>query len=354
MKRFAIVLLILSIALPASAREIGRYFESTRALGMGGAFTAVSDDVNALFYNPAGLAKIDKWSMGIINPVVGINKNATDFYNDYKDIDNNNTSEVTNLLRSYLGKPINADLAMFPYFATTNWAIGGLGRAKIGLTAHNAAYPELQVDADTSMGIHGGYGHAFGNFLVGAAVKYIDSETLYATYSPVDLTNKDLEKKVKDDMVSKTGFGADLGVMYKFDVNVGEQNLEPTIAVAAINLVEPVDTKTDYHKRQFNVGFSTKHKPGPVTSIGARDVIDVGKNLSTDDDYMKRLNMGIEAKLPMILSVRAGLNQGYSAFGATIDLWLLKLSYARYYKEIGVSAGDKPDLRQMVNLTLGW
>jgi hypothetical protein len=31
----------------------------TRPLGMGGAFVAVADDVNAIMYNPAGLAFID-------------------------------------------------------------------------------------------------------------------------------------------------------------------------------------------------------------------------------------------------------------------------------------------------------
>lgn len=354
MKRLAVLLLLLAFAAPSWAREIGRYHESVRALGMGGAFTAVADDANALFYNPAGLAKIDKWSLAVLNPIIGINENATDFFDDYQDIDSDNTSEVTRLLRDYLGDPVNFDFAMFPHFAKSNMAFGVLARAKVGLTAHNAAYPELQVDADTSVGLHGGYGQAFGNFLVGVGLKYIDSETLYATYGPADLTSDDFEEKVEDDMDSDAGIGADLGLMYKFDLELGGQNLEPTIGIAAINLIEPVDNDTDYYKRHFNVGLSAKYAVGPVTLTGALDVIDVGANLGNDDDYAKRLHMGIEAKLPMFLSLRAGLNQGYPTLGATLDLWLLKLSYARYYEEIGTSAGDKADLRQLVQLSLGW
>ena len=34
-----------------------------RPLGMGGAFVALADDANSIFINPAGLAKIDKWSL---------------------------------------------------------------------------------------------------------------------------------------------------------------------------------------------------------------------------------------------------------------------------------------------------
>ena len=35
-----------------------------RAMGLGGAFTAVSDDINALSYNPAGLANLGRSEMG--------------------------------------------------------------------------------------------------------------------------------------------------------------------------------------------------------------------------------------------------------------------------------------------------
>ena len=34
------------------------FFESARTIGMGGAFTAIADDENAILYNPAGLSKI--------------------------------------------------------------------------------------------------------------------------------------------------------------------------------------------------------------------------------------------------------------------------------------------------------
>ncbi len=47
-----------------------------RPLAMGNAFVAVADDHNALFYNPAGLARLQSWSMEIINPTIGISANT--------------------------------------------------------------------------------------------------------------------------------------------------------------------------------------------------------------------------------------------------------------------------------------
>lgn len=45
--------------------EIPFFFEGTRPMGMGGAFTAVADDENAILYNPAGLAKVKESTITI-------------------------------------------------------------------------------------------------------------------------------------------------------------------------------------------------------------------------------------------------------------------------------------------------
>ena len=49
------------------AKELPYLYKGARPLGMGGAFTALSDDANALFYNPAGLANIKETRVSPIN-----------------------------------------------------------------------------------------------------------------------------------------------------------------------------------------------------------------------------------------------------------------------------------------------
>ncbi len=64
------LILLLSLLIPALA--FGNDHRWThfgpRPLAMGNAFIAVVDDYNALFYNPAGLARLKDWGFEIINP----------------------------------------------------------------------------------------------------------------------------------------------------------------------------------------------------------------------------------------------------------------------------------------------
>ncbi|HPT47104.1 MAG TPA: UPF0164 family protein, partial [Candidatus Rifleibacterium sp.] len=59
----ALSLSTMSTAHAESAGQAGAYLKmgvGARALGMGSAFTAVADDSTASFWNPAGLARLEK------------------------------------------------------------------------------------------------------------------------------------------------------------------------------------------------------------------------------------------------------------------------------------------------------
>ena len=49
---------------------------------MGNAYVAVADDYNALFYNPAGLARLEEWDGEFLNPTLEIGKSTVDFINE--------------------------------------------------------------------------------------------------------------------------------------------------------------------------------------------------------------------------------------------------------------------------------
>lgn len=68
MRILAPAVLVLALPAAAAAQESAAFLKigvGARAVGMGGAFTAVADDVNAIAWNPAGLAAVESRGLGL-------------------------------------------------------------------------------------------------------------------------------------------------------------------------------------------------------------------------------------------------------------------------------------------------
>ena len=136
--------------------------------------------------------------------------------------------------------------------------------------------------------------------------------------------------RVDDDTKDGSGFGFDAGAMVTIPVL-----LEPTFGATILNISDTDLGDAGELPQQVNLGVSISHSFSWVTLVGAADWVDVTDDVGADDDLYKRLHFGLEGRLAKILSLRAGLNQGYGTFGATLDFKALKLDYATYAEEIG-------------------
>ena len=70
----------------ARAGELKWTHYGIRPLAMGNAYVAVADDYNALFYNPAGLARIKSWHLEIFNPKFGVSSSTLNTVKDFTKI----------------------------------------------------------------------------------------------------------------------------------------------------------------------------------------------------------------------------------------------------------------------------
>lgn len=89
------VFLLIALALPAS----GSVGLGTRAMGMGGAFTAVADDESAFYWNPAGITQVKFFSV-----MIGAGAQGEDFDFLEDTLDNISDTEKLNPLDFELGK----------------------------------------------------------------------------------------------------------------------------------------------------------------------------------------------------------------------------------------------------------
>jgi len=358
---FAICLVLIFFSLLITsydvfAKEYPSLHRGIRPLGMGGAFTAVADDENALFYNPAGLSNLPKFKMGLLNPLFEASKKSVDLISEVQDTNMNDTGEVTNFLRSRVGEHHHVRVSLFPHIgfniAKTGVMIGALGQGVADAEVRNPVFPQANIDIIGDIGVLAGVGFKLPvtGLRVGASGKFISRRSLSEVFTAADIAGN-FEDRINDALKSGSGFSLDLGVMYDLPF---VKIVDTTVALALQNIPEmkmgdAVDIKT-----QLNAGVSIKKSFAGFTVIGALDYTDLSKNIGEDADTAKRLHLGAELKLPAILSVRAGLNQGYYTVGATINLKVLKLDAVTYGEEIGAYAGQKEDRRYIAQLTLGW
>ncbi len=339
------------------AEPYPKFYQGVRPMGMGGAFTAVADDENALFYNPAGLADLSTVNVGILNPMVDVSDKSIDLISDTDDTDMDDTGEVADLLRQYSGDHQHFRASLFPHvgfnLANLGVMIGGLAQANLDAEIRNPVWPETHVDFAMDYGVLGGVGMKlpFQDLKLGATVKVIHRESLQEVYTATDIADDDFEDRFEDDLSNDTAVSVDIGTIYTLsfiewmqtDVGLAIQNLP------AMEFGDDMDVET-----QANLGIAMKKSFAAFSLVGAIDYLDLTQSVGDDNDWAKRLHMGVELQLPVVLSVRAGLNQGYGTVGATIDIWVLRLDFATYAEEVGAHSGQRSDRRYMGQFTIGW
>ena len=348
----------ISITSTAYTAEISSFYRGIRPLGMGNAFTAIANDENSMYYNPAGLNNIEGFgSVGIINPAVEASDSFEDFMDDYNDVDDDDLAAIQ-LIRDYIGVHEHARASLMPYYVRHNFGIAVLAQGTVDMDFRNVVNPyvETKIIKDIVPTISGAYSFFGDKLKAGATAKWIQREGIVKKYTAVDIASEDFDPE--DDLEDGSGVGVDLGLIYDLPLL---EIFNPTVGLAIQNLgdVDLGDAGEELQKVNigFGLNFGLNYKDLELVEIlAALDYVDITKNVGDDDDMAKRLHMGVELKFPKfpILSVRAGLNQGYGAYGATIKVKLLKLEYAAYTEEIGAYAGQRTDERQMLQISIGW
>ena len=356
---WGVVALTMLTGVPVCAEPLPLFYQGIRPMGMGGAFTAVADDENAMFYNPAGLNSIKGFGgVELLSPLAEASTNTFQFARDMQDLADAQTDAAqaqlaSDLLDEWLGEHIHARASSFANVVIHNFGLGILGQGAFDGAVHTVTGSnalDLRGGYDVAGLISGALGFSVvgGVLQVGATGKIIQRELLDQSYTANDLVVQD-GIDLDRDLQNGSGGGVDLGVRYATRLP-----LRPAFGVTVQNVGDVDLGDAGELKQQINVGLAlTPTIPfGGVTL--ALDVVDLAGNLGTDNDLPKRIHAGLEYRLSRMLALRAGLNQGYGTAGVMLDLWLLKLAYAYTTEEVGAFAGQNPNHRHVAQLSLGF
>lgn len=352
-----LVVMLLGYVAPCYAKAYPVLHRGARPMGMGGAFTALADDENALFYNPAGLSAIERLDLAIVNPLVDISQKSIDLWEDAQDIDTDDVGQVTELMRKYVGEHQHLQFSMFPYagfrVAETGIMIGALVQGDGQVDIRNPAWPEAYVDYVQDLGLFAGAGLQLPNtgLKVGAVAKLIYRKSLEEIYTAADVADDGFDDRFEDDQKSGSGFSLDLGVIYTLPFT---DFVKTDIGLAILNVPQMDMGDAKDVKTQANAGIACEKSFDRFRLVGTLDYMDLTQSLDEDNDIGKRLHMGVELKTPFYVSVRAGVNQGYFTAGITADFRFLRLDFAAYTEEVGSYAGQRSDQRYVGQITIGW
>lgn len=405
MKRSTISYLLLAAVFsfcysPASAQQspltTRSFVPLPQVLGMGDAAVTLPTQQSAFFYNPAHAAQ-NKFHVTIVGVQLSASNTFPDQISFFKDelqpaidegIDNldndrlktlyDQTLEIgrqstflnLNVLApavSFRAGPVGVGLGVFGSSAITYRfpdGGGGLPQVQMVAMADAMAVGSAGVSLD-QFGVSG--------LSVGVTAKYTQR---YAT-----LKNKPLDAISSEeafDLYVANRASADLGFMYEVPLlgklpgklHVGltlydilgapfafehDQTLQGTSTQATIDAdIDAANTLLAVEPSfRFGVGYTLPQIPGGLVKESGVSIDYVGNQRpDINQAFFAHLRVGAQVKIK-VLSVRAGLHQGYPTVGGGLSLGFMDLDYAYFGVEQGRYPGQLPSWHHAAQLRFG-
>lgn len=312
--------------------RIPSHIVSARPASLGGAFTAVADDQNALFYNPAGLALLDStfFSLADIELFGSLGSGGIgellDLFDEKSKIrsafskvesESDTAKRIDNI--SSLGELVASKSAVLGnklqiYWARKRWGFALTGGVAAGFGIHSNLLPEfadlaLLADVDARFG----YAHPLldGKVSVGAA-------PYYKTRAQGGRANLSLNDALDPEVSMKSlvsvghGIGVDLGLMVR-----PVAAMSPTFGLAILNVG---DTRLRVARNSIfkNIEFlRDAEKVGAPDSI--KQIVNAGFSISPIDGpgfvrlsgELREINRPTAAELKPAFGVEGGFRSNF-------------------------------------------
>lgn len=346
MIKYLAVLLTISTCSISQGAELFETNQSVRALGMGNAYTTVVDDKDSLFYNPAGLSKIEGINWTFIGIRAGANGiEAAQDANEARD-----ETKLFDVIRRYYGKNLWAGLGAKAALTLPGFAFAAYDSAEISAYLSNPAFPSLNLRVLNDYGFATGIGFSL---LPGVDVGFVANRiTRFGSAFPIgvstlgSLSNEELRNQISN---QGTGYSGSFGVNFTLPTPV-----KPTFSFVWKNIGQTTFTKDSGQRAppvlldEMVAGFGVLiDLPG----IDIRPSLDVKHINKWDEQAGKKIHFGTEISLPFI-DLRGGIHQGYYTAGVGVDLEFLRVDAATYGVELGEYPGQLEDRRYVVEATL--
>jgi len=395
MKKVLYILIVLGVASFGFAITFQPYehinlFQGAFSTGMGKATTAVKGlGTESFLANPANGGEKFSFDIISINPFQ-YNNTTLQLLRDLQEM--RQTRDFTKLF-DYIGTPVNVRLGVnligfnIPiYDFSINFGIFATVYAY--LEVHNPLSTAGLLDllgfsaASFFIGTSYSFKHLdFGNpevnkylsnLSVGLNMKLVLTGAVNRKLTLADflqgsdhlnqILNEELSKLVTITNIKDLLVKPDIGLSYELPI---DEMQKVNFGLSILNIGE-IPIGDFYIPTTVNLGAAYSYDLS--TLIGNRMLL---KNTSVsldfhdiffqrkDKDFFKRLHIGLKTDLAnlndiIVVSLGLGISQGYPTFGVGFKLATFKINYSISAEELGVYAGQDPDVRQNISISIGW
>jgi hypothetical protein len=348
---------------------IRNQFESTRALGMGNAFTAVSDDVNGIFYNPAGLSQLKEGQSSWFLKA-DADPSIAGFFNDIGNASDgpDSTQAITDVIQRNYGNHYSVRAPSMGFlWARKNWGLAVIPMDfSLDMGLNRTVGPSISLTAvqDTTVAFSYNWDinkwRNIGSFNVGVTTKLIYRMNVDEV---VDVATISLNDQVFDISDAKEGLtlDADVGFLWKgpwqrYNPSAGLviRNIGDYGYLSNFNLIGEGTGSPERLHRVIDLGYAMDMPDFWIWSW--KVAFDMRNMLHPFWTFQKGLHVGAEF-LWQVTSWfkggwRAGLNQGHWTAGFTGQFGIFRLDLASYGEQLGVHDLGIQNRRYMMTMSL--
>ena len=345
------LLIVSTFSTVSWAQEVYEYSQSVKDLGRGGVRITTETDGAMMLYNPAMLAftKGIRWSIADVGFGVG----GTNGSNNLTLVQSN---PAPNNLNPFFGNNVWVGGTGRSSFALPNFGFAGYENEAYDLLVQNPANPTVSLSEVNDVG-----------YLIGGAFNLSPSLAFGVNLKRVTRTGGNTISIGPGNLLSNlnnigtylqsqlgqfstgTGYGVDTGLIWKPNVTANpmvslcwqDTGYTSFYSATGTNPPPPIEDNLTLgltaHQEFLGFGWGAGLEYRHINNV--------------DVDISKKFNAGIELNL-LLLDARYGFYQGWPGYGASVDLWLLSIDAAYYTVERGTVAGQLPDYRYQVGVSI--
>lgn len=355
-----------TIGLAAGSVNTNWTLFGTRPLAMGNAYVAIADDYQALFYNPAGLARLKSWDGEFFNPALQISSATTGLIQEAQQVlGKTSTNKMIETIENNTGKNQFVSVSLTPHLIFPNFGFALGTSLENGFTWHRS----ISVDINTSLDIIAPIAFAF-NFLdnklsVGVTTKLRAQAAVIDRFNADDISAFSKVKKndneegeagptLSDYIQTGVGVGADFGILF-----TPSEVLSPTIGISVTDVggtaLQELEQLKDYSSTSpmippsVNLGFSMK--PLQIDRLYLTTAVDL-HSINQGYAFNKKLHAGLELGYGSWAKIQTGLHQGYLSAGLVLDIGIFNIKFATYSVELSNYAGYREQRRYVAQIKL--